>query len=57
MAIFMKIKYLDKLKEGYRFKRRFPKDVVQVTGKEFFQARFAVKEEPHPIPKPPHRTY
>ncbi len=45
MAIFMKIKYLDKLKEGYRFKRRFPKDVVQVTGKEFFQARFAVKEE------------
>ncbi len=45
MAIVMKIKYLDKLKEGYRFKRRFPKDVAQFTGKEFFQARFAVKEE------------
>ncbi|WP_171234256.1 tyrosine recombinase XerC [Ruegeria sp. HKCCA6837] len=45
MAIVMKIKYLDKLKEGFRFKRRFPKDVAQVTGREFFQARFAVKEE------------
>ncbi|CUH48482.1 hypothetical protein RUA4292_02662 [Ruegeria atlantica] len=45
MAIVMKIKYLDKLKEGFRFKRRFPADVAQVTGREFFQARFAVKEE------------
>ncbi len=45
MAIVMKIKYLDKLKEGYRFKRRLPKDVAQVTGREYFQARFAVKDE------------
>lgn len=45
MAIVMKIKYLDKLKEGFRFKRRFPKDVAQITGLEFFQARFAVKED------------